>query len=276
AASLSSQLRAVVECTLEEIEQATFQEFQLASANPTCMSFLSCEPLEGEIILEINPTIVYMMFDKLIGGSAARSMDTGRPMTEIEWRVMGGVLNRVRDQLRAAWEGIEHLDFQFSARETNPMLAQTIPPNEPVVLVTFELTVGGEETGNMVLCLPHNVIEPLLNRMSSFWFSSKVHRTEESTRYIRGKLTSAPIEIIAYLKETTISAAELLRLGIGDVIQLPHKTTDEVALSIDGQVKFVGMPGIFEKRNRKAVRLTRIVEQSKGETAAERAAQLQS
>lgn len=259
-ASLSSLLRAVVECSLEEIEQATYQEFTLAAPKTTCLSFLSAAPLEGELIMEINPRVVYVMFDKLIGGSTSRTLTPDRAMTDIEWKVMDGVLSRLRDQLRGAWEGVEKLDFQFTSHETNPQLAQTIPPNEPVVLITFEITVGGEESGNMTLCLPHNVIEPVLNRMSSYWFSSKVHHSAESTSYIRSKLTGAPVEVTAYLKETNISARDLIRLSIGDVIQLPHKTTDEVVMSIDGRPKFTGMPGIFERRNRKAIRVTRVLD----------------
>lgn len=267
-ASLSSLLRAVVECSLEEIEQATYQEFTLAAPKTTCLSFMSAHPLEGELILEINPRVVYVMFDKLIGGSTSRTLTPDRSMTDIEWKVLDGVLSRLRDQLTAAWEGVERLDFQFTSHETNPQLAQTIPPNEPVVLITFEMTVGGEESGNMTLCLPHNVIEPVLNRMSSYWFSSKVHHSSKSSDFIRGKLTSAPVDVAAYLKETSIMARDLIRLSVGDVISLPHKTTDEVILSIDGKTKFKGTPGIFEKRNRKAVRITQVLDEKKAEDEA--------
>lgn len=261
AATLSSYMRAVVECSLEEIEQATYQEFTLAAPKNTCLTFISCEPLEGEIIMEINPKVVFVMFDKLIGGSTSRSLAPDRAMTDIEWRVMDGVLDRIRNQLRIAWEGVEPIDFQFTSKETNPQLAQSIAPNEPVVLITFELTVGGEESGAMTLCLPHNVIEPVLNRMSSYWFSSKVHRSKETYDLIHGKLTGAPVEMVAALNETTISARDLIRLQIGDVLTLPHKTSEPVRVTIDGVLKFKGMPGVFERRNRKAVRVTEVFEQ---------------
>jgi flagellar motor switch protein FliM len=260
-AALSSYMRAVVECSLEEIEQATFQEFVLAAPKTTCLTFLSCAPLQGEVILEINPRIVYVMFDKLIGGSATRSLTPERAMTDIEWRVIDGVLERLRNQLRSAWEGVAALDFKYTSKETNPQLAQNIPPNEPVVLITFELTVGGEESGNMTLCLPHNVIEPVLNRMASFWFSGKAQRSEESTSFIRSKLTTAPVDVVAAFNETELSTSELLRLRAGDVIKIPHKISEPVRLTIDRQLKFIGMPGIFEKRNRKAVRITQVFEQ---------------
>lgn len=266
-ATLSSFMRAVVECSLEEIEQATYQEFTLAAPKTTCLTFLSCHPLEGEIILEINPRVVYVMFDKLIGGSTTRSLTPERAMTDIEWRVIDGVLDRIKNQLKVAWEGVEPLDFEFTSKETNPQLAQTIPPNEPVVLITFELTVGGEESGNMTLCLPHNVIEPVLNRMSSYWFSSKVHRSPESQAFIRSKINSAPVEVVASLNETHITTHDLLMLQIGDVLPIPHKVSDPVTLTIDGQVKFEGMPGIFERRNRKAVRITQVFEHEKPEPA---------
>ncbi len=258
-ASLSSFLRAVVECSLEEIEQATYQEFTLAAPKTTCLSFLSAEPLEGEVILEINPRVVFVMFDKLIGGSTSRSLTPEREMTDIEWKVMEGVLNRLRDQLRAAWEGVAEIHFKYTSHETNPQLAQTIAPNEPVVLITFEIAIGGEESGNMTLCLPHNVIEPVLNRMSTLWFGRNLHGTEQASNYIRSKLTDAPVKAQVVMNETFIKARDLLHLSVGDVIPLPHSIHDPVHVVIDNKVKFRGTPGVFEKRNRKAVRITEVV-----------------
>jgi len=259
-ASMSSFLRAVVECSLEEIEQATYQEFTLAAPKTTCLSFLSCSPLEGEVILEISPRVVFVMFDKLVGGSTTRSLAPDRAMTDIEWKVMDGVLNRIKQQLRVSWDSVAELDFEYTSHETNPQLAQSIPPNEPVVLITFEISVGGEESGNMTLCLPHNVIEPVLNRMSSLWFGRKTDPSQQAATYIKSKLTHAPVRMVSHLNDTTITARELLKLDIGDVITLPHKIHDPVHVEIDGLVKFRGKPGVITKRNRKAIRVTDVVE----------------
>ncbi|MCK6440239.1 MAG: flagellar motor switch protein FliM [Planctomycetes bacterium] len=258
-ATMSSLLRSVVECTLEEIEQATYQEFTLAAPKTTCLNFLSAQPLEGEVILEINPRVVFVMFDKLVGGSASRTLTPDRPMTDIEWKVLDGVLARIRTQLRAAWEGVGQIKFEFTSHETNPQLAQTIPPNEPVVLITFAVTIAGEESGNMTLCLPHNVIEPVLNRMSNFWFSSKVHRAAESREYIRSSLSDAPVRMTAVFNTATIRTRDLLQLKVGDLIPLAHRENEPLSVLVNGKLKFRGMPGIFERRNRKALRISEVL-----------------
>ena len=42
--------------------------------------------------------------------------------------------------------------------ESNPQLVQIVPPNEVVILISFELTIG-EMRGMLNLCIPFNSIE---------------------------------------------------------------------------------------------------------------------
>ena len=46
--------------------------------------------------------------------------------------------------------------------ESNPQLVQIVPPNEVVVLISFELTLG-DARGMMNLCIPFNAIERISN-----------------------------------------------------------------------------------------------------------------
>ena len=48
---------------------------------------------------------------------------------------------------------------------------QIVPPNETVVVVGFELKMGNR-AGTMSLCIPYNVIEPIMGVLAAQnWFS---------------------------------------------------------------------------------------------------------
>ena len=46
----------------------TYSEFVFSLENPTCFNLLRAEPLEGNLILDINPSILYPIIDRLLGG----------------------------------------------------------------------------------------------------------------------------------------------------------------------------------------------------------------
>ena len=69
--------------------------------------------------------------------------------------------------------------------ESNPQLVQIVPPNEVVVLISFELTLG-DVRGMMNLCIPFNSIERIGGKLSANnWVSyGKRQATAETIRQI--------------------------------------------------------------------------------------------
>ena len=59
---------AIVEVKLTSVDQLTYSEFVFSLENPTCFNLLRAEPLEGNLILDINPSILYPIIDRLLGG----------------------------------------------------------------------------------------------------------------------------------------------------------------------------------------------------------------
>ena len=67
-AALSALLRSIVEVKLTSVDQLTYSEFVFSLENPSCFNLLKAEPLEGNLILDINPSILYPIIDRLLGG----------------------------------------------------------------------------------------------------------------------------------------------------------------------------------------------------------------
>jgi flagellar motor switch protein FliM len=65
-------------------------------------------------------------------------------------------------------------------------------------------------------------------------------------------------EVSVRLTETSIAAAELADLRVGDIIATETDVNAPVLVSIDGVARFGGKPGVYQ--GRKAVRLTEAIE----------------
>jgi flagellar motor switch protein FliM len=254
-AMLSAYQRTLVDCKLVAIEQMTYGEFIMSLPNPTCFVLLSAPPLEGELILEINPSIIFPILDRILGGGRERSAALDRPLTEIEQRLTKKIIEQTLDQLKNVWARIEQIDFRLEEIESNPQLRQIVPPNEVVVLISFEITMG-EASGMLNLCIPFTVIEPLMPRFAiQNIYNFKRRKPEvEDISAISDGLADARLEAVAYLAETRLTVEALAGLKIGDVLQTGKPAEESILLMVEGKPKFRGKGCTF--RNKKAVQIT--------------------
>jgi len=243
-AALSGFLRTIIEVKVANIEQMTFSEFTHSLPNPTCFNLLRAEPLEGNLILDINPSILYPIIDRMLGGGKEAGPIPQRPLTAIESRLVGKILDRAIGALEEAWSAVIPLQFKLKDTESNPQLVQIVAPNEVVIVVGFELKMGGR-AGTMSLCIPYNVIEPVVEKLSNQTWSAynKQRRDKKLRSRVASQLDSAPLDISCILANTTIKLSELMDLQTGDIVLTEKPASSPLVLSIAGKRKYIGHIG---------------------------------
>ncbi|MGA3066412.1 MAG: flagellar motor switch protein FliM, partial [Tepidisphaeraceae bacterium] len=260
-AAISGYLRTIIEVTVAHIEQLTYSEFIHSLPNPTCFNLLKAEQLDGQLCLEISPLIIYPIVDRLLGGSNAELFIPQRPLTQIEQRLVQRITDRATHHLSEAWSNLTPLTFRVEDFESNPQLVQIVPPNETVVVVGFELKMGNR-AGTMSLCIPYNVIEPIMGMLAAQnWFSyQRKGAQEDHLRKLTKNVANAPVQMRTYLAQTTIRLDDLLAMEVGDVITTDKESDRDVLIQIEGKSKFLGQIGQF--KGQRAVRITRVIPQS--------------
>lgn len=253
-ASLSGYLRTIMEVRLISVEQFTYSEFTMSLPIPTSFNLLSCAPLEGNVILEVNPSILYPIIDRLLGGGKSDALYLERPFTNIELALVNTILSRVIKQLSETWESVKEIEFELYETESNPFLLQIVAPNEPIVLLSFEALMG-DYSGMINICIPFKVIEPIMPEFSqSNWFQSSRNRGETGGgEQILSNISNAPLEVSATLAETPLSLDDILSLQPGDVIDTGVSAGNPVTFCVQGKKKYRAAPGT--KGDRKCVRI---------------------
>ena len=255
--ALSGYLRTIVEVAVSSIEQITYSEFIHSLPNPTCFNLLKAEQLDGQLCLEISPLIVYPIIDRLLGGGNAESFIPQRPLTQIEQGLVKRITDRATQHLSEAWGNLKETTFAVQDSESNPQLVQIVPPNETVVVIGFELKMGSR-AGTMSLCVPYNVLEPIMGRLSAQNWASYQRKggSEDGGRKLTRSVNASAVDLRAVLARTTIKMSDLLTLGAGDVITTARRADGPVAVQVEGRTKFLGLLGQF--RGKKAVRVTKV------------------
>ena len=255
-ASLSGFMRTIVEVRVATCEQMTYGEFIGALPNPTSFNLVQADKLEGQICLEISPLIIYPIIDRLLGGTNQDLFIPQRPMTPIENRLISNVINRGLIALGEAWESVVALKFSTLAQESNPQLVQIVPPNEVVMVIGLEVRMGAR-TGTMNLCIPYNVIEPVMDKISSqSWFAVSRNETAKASELrISRNLDQASLGLSTVLAETTITMRDLAEMSIGDLIVTTQAANMPATVLVEGQAKYQAEVG--QHRGHRAVRITR-------------------
>ena len=258
-AAISGFLRTIVEVRVANIEQLTYGEFIQSLPNPTCFNLLNASALEGQMCLEISPLIIYPIIDRLLGGSTAEMFIPQRPLTAIELRLIQRIIDRALVSLAEAWSNITEVRFELEQTESNPQLVQIVAPNEVVVVVGFELKMGGR-AGTMSLCIPFNVIEPVIHQLSKqSWLNYRRRSTaaDSASRIVR-RVERATVKMRAFLAETSITMADLATLAVGDIITTDRPANGEMVLQVEGKDKFAARLG--QHKGHKALKVTRKLE----------------
>jgi flagellar motor switch protein FliM len=257
-ASLSALLRTIVELKLTSVDQLTYSEFVFSLENPTCFNLINAAPLEGQLILDINLSLLFPIIDRLLGGGSDPGTVVRRPLTEIELRLVARITDLFCKEMKHAWENALDLNLSIDRVESNPQLVQIVPPNEVVVLISYELAIG-EARGMMNFCLPFNAIERISARLSAnSWVSyGKKMATPENMQRISGQLSDALVEVVVDLAETNISTSDLISLKVGDIIATEKDIERPLVVSIEGQPKFHAKAGAF--KGRKAIQVVGLV-----------------
>ncbi|EDL63952.1 flagellar motor switch protein FliM [Bacillus sp. SG-1] len=244
----SAQLRTYVQITVVSADQVPFEEFVRSVPKMTILNIFDVPPLDGHILMEVNPNIGYAMMDRVMGGKGT-GINKIENLTEIETKIMSNLFERAFDNLRDAWSNIAEIDPMLSEFEVNPQFLQMVSPNETVVVISMNTTIG-ETSGMINIIIPHVVLEPIIPKLSvSYWMQTKNKDIDpQETEMLEKRIKTAQVPIVAELGDSDITIDDFLMLDIGDVIQLNKRIDAPLTIKVGEIPKFTAQPGELNKR----------------------------
>jgi len=246
AGSLGAYLRAYVVVNLVSVEQLSFAEFLQYLPTPTCISTIGMKPLDGNAVLEMNPSLVFPFLDILLGGTGKTAMKEFREITEIEQSIIEGVQRIVLHDLTETWRPVTEVNFSIEGSETQPQLIQILSPNEAIVAIGFEISTG-ENRGMMNFGIPSIMVKMLGQKFEQQWSIRKKVASAEEKEAMYQIMSGLPMAIDARLEGGTIRVEDLLHLEKGDVVSFDLPLSAPLQVHVNGKNKFTGQVGMAGK-----------------------------
>ncbi|HBA84884.1 MAG TPA: flagellar motor switch protein FliM [Verrucomicrobia bacterium] len=252
--SLFVALKTSMEIKLVAIDQFTYGEFVLSLLRPTYIGVLATTPNIGEIAVEMNLPLILSMIDILLGGDGAGAQEP-RELTAIEMSISSDIMEVIVAELKSAWAGIMDISFTVQSYESNPEYIQLATSEAQVLSVTLDLRMG-EITGVLNICYPYQMVQPVLDRLSSRIGARKdptMSKTEKKHDEMVTAIGTVPLDLHAVIGHSTILASQLASLKPGDVICLDQTLSHPAEVTIGTHACFKAQIG--QRNGRAAVRL---------------------
>jgi flagellar motor switch protein FliM len=255
---LTGTLRAACNVTVLSIEETPYFGFNASIPTPVILAILNMAPLEGSILMMISAEVAYSMINRIFGGSI-EAVDTQKSFTEIELVIIERIIHQIMGLIDESWQKVVEVDAMLERIETSPQFAQIVALNEPVAIITMEVTIG-DTLGLVNVCIPHIAIEPVAQQLSTkLWFTANQRQVESRTDDIRQRLTKSDVTMAAVFRKTTATIRDILCLQVGDVVQLNHNVDQFVSVEVEGVPKFSGVIGV--RGSKYAVQVTDVIQE---------------
>ena len=242
--NLSDVLRKTIEVTVTNQSVLKFSEFTRRLPVPAYLQILSMDPLRGYALAATDAATVYLLVDHFFGGTGQTHVKPeGQDFTLIEQRIMRKVMMMAIGNLEKAWEPVQKVVIKAVRSEMNPQLASIVLPSDIVIVVTIGIELG-DAVGDLHLCIPYAMLEPLRERLQVSFQSDFYEVDHGWIRRFSERLSETSVEMTVHLGSTMISVEDLMNFSAGDVVVLDQATTEPLMATVEGTQKFGGFPGV--------------------------------
>lgn len=223
--SLFNKLRRNPEISVNGVQMMKFAEYVHSLFVPTSLNMIRMSPLRGTGLFVFDPKLVYIIVDNYFGGEGRfHTKIEGREFTPVELRIVENILYRAFNDLKEAWGPVLDVEFEFLSTEVNPHFANIVSPSEVVVVSSFNIELEGGG-GEMHICFPYLMLEPIRELLDAGVLSDHVEMDERWSQALREEILDAELELSCVLSEAELTLRQIKELEVGDVIAIEMPET---------------------------------------------------
>jgi flagellar motor switch protein FliM len=219
---LVEMLRTSPKVNPNQVEIVRFGDYLKSLKAPLSVNVVRMNPLRGNSIVVIDPTVVFSSLDSFFGGfgKGVGNLPPGRLFTPTESRSINMILGVFFKSLTEAWSAVLPVEFELVSSEINPQFAQIADENDLVILTRFEAEGNMNSQGFIDLVYPYASLKPIRELLRSRVQSGDGN--DESDKQWREELEdavdSASLEARVLLGSVESSIGEIETMKEGDVL----------------------------------------------------------
>ena len=264
--SLSSYLTSLTRfyCRVDvlQIEEQHYYEFNNALPDYTIMGNLKLlfdeksDLMDTICMIQFSNAVSFSLIDRLLGGYG-KSMDISRNFTDIEIKVIKGVIEKMSEFIKDVFAPYVQMQPLLTNIETNARVNQTIGADEVIILATLEVEYN--DVKNIItITIPALSMEAIISQANTE-YNNDARSTRKEAMHRQGiikQISRSNFKMEAILANTTVNLSDILSLRKGDVLLLNTPIAQNVELYVNSEKLFDGKMGIIN--HRKAIKICNV------------------
>ncbi|MHA6879121.1 flagellar motor switch protein FliM [Ralstonia pseudosolanacearum] len=258
-------LRRNAEISVGPVKVQKYSEFIRNLVVPAAINLVHVKPLRGTALFVFDPNLIFIVVDHLFGGDGRFHMRVeGRDFTQVEQRIIQRMLQLMFEHYGKAWQPIYPIEFEQLRMEMHTEFANVATPNEVVVSTRFSMELGSNG-GDVHVCMPYTMIEPIRDLLTSAIQGEALEVDKRWVRLLSQQVQTAEVEVVAHLANANVHVSDILNMKVGDVV--PIELDDAVTARVDGVPVMECAYGTFNGQY--ALRVNRMLNMNGSEPAPE-------
>lgn len=253
ATQLTANVRARAQVTFDGVSMHTYDEYVAALPPSTIMVLCAIGDEAARAVIQFPATAALSWFSRMLGGNGKHD-ENERPLTIIEQTMLRSLASDIIDALTYTLNPIITDHVRVDGVSQNSQFAQAAATTEMMVVSSFTISVG-DHAANATLAIPSEV---LLRPLGD---ANPVVVAGDARELVRAQLADVPVNVAMKIADLPVTGADVLGIGIGDVIRLHHPAVRPLTLTVEGEE--IATATLAEDGHRLAGVITQIKETSR-------------
>ena len=208
----------------------------------------------GSILLWLENPVLTTILSTLMGVKTESGSGDSRTFTRLENRIIRKIGTEILAAFSLAARGFRELRFCVTALEEDPEESEAWQDDADCIVLSVTLA-HGELTAKMLLAVPFRILEPDWEILAKPVAASTAPPMGGWRDEITNVLTHAGVELVAVLKDGTVSLSEALQWKAGQTLGLEIDPNGPLRVACDDRWLFSAVAG-RRKNGAVALRIT--------------------
>jgi flagellar motor switch protein FliM len=237
--SLELYLGTSLRLKLVSLEQMPILDYRNGISPNSYLLPCALNVMESNILLEIDIALIFPIIDLLLGG-AGTADETVRELTEIDEEIMQSVTTLIVKQMEATWRTL-NLSLTPGRCMKPVMIQQVFLANEKLVLLIFEMTVGGT-TGPFSIVLPTSFVGFLLRHLKAAQSKKTSSLRLFKNPSLRERILDCDFTVAADVTQMRVFVKDLIDLKPGTILKMKAPVQRPGRLTVEDVEIFEALP----------------------------------
>ncbi len=249
--ALELYLGTSLQMKLLSLEQMAIADYIGGIASNSYLLPCALNVMESNILMEMDISLVFPIIDLLLGGAGTAS-EEARELTEIDEEIMQSVTALIVKQMERSWQTL-NLSLTPGRCIKPAVIQQIFLMNEKLVLLMFEMTVGGA-TGSFNVVLPTSFVGFLLRHLKAAQSKKVSSLRALRSPSLRERILDCDFTVAADITQMRALVKDLIDLKPGTILKMKAPVRSPGRLTVEGVDIFDALP--VRNGTRKAAQLS--------------------